>query len=141
MLAMSRHQRVALVILLSLTCIIAQALHANAATSKRPPARTGGRLNVTGDVVRVDVQTRTMTLRSGGTTISLDISNPVLQGYGSIGAIKKGDRVGAGYTADGIFITKLPRFSGKEGPEKAVAGMEKSASFRVVVLFLCFAAV
>jgi hypothetical protein len=113
-LGMSKHQRVVLAILVSLTCIISQTLDANAARSARQSARTGSRLNVTGDVVRVDVQSRTMTLRSGGATISLNISNPVLQGYSSIGAIRKGDRVGAGYTADGIFIAKLPRSAGKE---------------------------
>ena len=114
---MSKHQTLALAILLSMSCIIIQAVQTSAAPSTRQSARTSSGHNVTGDVIRVDTQNRTMTLRSGGATVSLDISNPVLQGYVSLSAIRKGDRVGARYTADGIRITKLPKSAGKEGPE------------------------
>ncbi len=115
---MCKHQIVVLAILLSITCIVTQGVQAKSRTSARQSQHTHGRIDVTGEVLKVDIDARSMTLRSGGRMINLDISNPVLQGYGSVTAIKKGDRVGAGYTANGIRITKLPRIEGL--PEKNV---------------------
>jgi EF hand len=116
---MSKHQVLAAAILMGMICIATQMVQAKAVTAARQSVRAGGRIDVTGEVLRVDTQTRTITLRSGGSSISLDISNPVLQGYSSVAGIRRGDRVGAGYTADGIHIVKLSKVSEKGGPEKS----------------------
>ena len=107
-----RYVRFALLILLSVSFIGVQAVHARKA-SVTPSESAVGR-SVSGEVIKVDTETRSMTLRSGPLRINLDISNPVLQGYGSLTAIKKGDRVGVAYTAFGIRITKLPKTGADE---------------------------
>ncbi len=113
------HQRFLLVIFISALSIVTPLLGPRTVTAAPQSQRASGRIEVTGEVVKVNTEARSMTLRSGGSTISVDISNPVLQGYGSLTAISKGDRVGVAYTADGIRITKLSRIAEKTGPEKS----------------------
>ena len=118
---MNKHPMLLLAIALGLTCILASAVQGKTATSAQRPQGTRGRVDFVGEVLRVNPDSRSMTLRSGGSTVSFDISNAILQGYGSIASIKKGDRVGAGYTADGIRIAKLPKVSEKAAVEKSLS--------------------
>ena len=114
---MAKYQMVVLAITLSIASIITPTAQGKTGTFAQ---RSQGRIDFVGEVIKVDPAGRSMTLRSGGRTVSFDISNPVLQGYGSVTAIKKGDRIGAGYTVDGIHITKLSKITEKSGAEKAV---------------------
>jgi hypothetical protein len=109
-----------LAIVLCAICLAASAVQGKTGTSTQQFRGSRGRVDFVGEVVKVDTESRSMTLRSGGNTVRFDISNPVLQGYGSVASIKKGDRVGAGYTPDGIHITKLSKIAVQGGPEKAV---------------------
>ena len=119
---MTKYRTLVVTILVGATCILAPAVQGKTGTSAQRSQNARGRVAFVGEVLKVDTASQSMTLRSGGNTISFDISNAVLQGYGSIAAIKKGDRVGAGYTADGIHITKLPRIAERTAPEKNVPG-------------------
>ena len=116
---MNKHPMLLLVIALGLTCILAQAVQGKTATAAQRPQGVRGRVDFVGEVLKVDAASQSMTLRSGGKTVSFDISNAVLQGHASVAGIKKGDRVGAGYTTDGIHITKLSKIAVQAGPEKA----------------------
>jgi hypothetical protein len=104
---MEKYQMLLLGIALSVTCIVMPTAYAKAGAQRAQSPH--GRVDVAGEVLSVDAEVRSMTLRSGRNTVTFDISNPVLQGYGSITGIRKGDRLGARYTADGITITKLPK--------------------------------
>ena len=119
----NKHPMLPLAIALGLACILAQAVHGKTATAAQRSQNARGRADFIGEVLKVDAASQSMTLRSGGKTVSFDISNAVLQGYASVAGIKKGDRVGAGYTTDGIHITKLPRIAEKAVPEKSVPGL------------------
>lgn len=92
-----------LAIALSAAGIITPTVQGKTGTSAQ---RVQGRIDFVGEVIKVDPAARSMTLRSGRNTVSFDISNPVLQGYGSVTAIKKGDRIGAGYTAPSTDFRK-----------------------------------
>ena len=109
---MVKDRALVVAIMLGATFFAVTAVQGKTGTPVRQSHASRGRVDVTGQVLKVDINARSMTLRSGGSMVNLDISNPVLQGYGSVTAIKKGDRVGAGYTANGIRITKLPRTGG-----------------------------
>ncbi len=115
---MKKYQRIFLTVVVGMICIIASTAHGR--TRTQHPQHLQARIAFAGEVVAVDTETHSMTLKSGGNMIRLDISNPVLQGYGSLTGIKKGDRVGTTYTAEGITITNLSRAVEKVFPEKAV---------------------
>lgn len=100
------------------TTLIAPAAQGKTGTSAQRSQSARGRVDFVGEVLKVDTHSQSMTLRSGGNTVSFDISNAVLQGYGSIAGIKMGDRIGAGYTRDGIHITKLSGMTEKTVPDK-----------------------
>jgi hypothetical protein len=112
-----KYQTLAVVIVFGLVCLVAPVVQGKTGTSTQRYQSVRARVDYVGEVLKVDADSRSMTLRSGGSTVNFDISNAVLQGYGTITGIKKGDRVGAGYTKDGIHITKLPRVAEKTGPE------------------------
>jgi hypothetical protein len=115
---MAKYRMLVLAIALSAASIITPTVQGKTGTSAQ---RSQGRIDFVGEVIKMDPAARSMTLRSGGITVSFDISNPVLQGYGSVTAIRKGDRVGAGYTADGIHITKLSKIAEKGGAERTAS--------------------
>ncbi len=108
----ARETRVGLAILLTAIWVVAHPLFGKGACAADQSPRAAGR-SINGEVVRVDSAAKTMSVRSGGALINFDISNPVLQGYGSLTSIRKGDRVGLSYTANGIRIARL----GKGAPE------------------------
>ena len=112
---MAKCQMLVLAIALSIASIFTPTVQGKTGTSAQ---RSQGRIDFVGEVVKVSPAARSMKLKSGGNTVSFDISNPVLQGYGSVTAIKKGDRVGVGYTADGIHITRFYGISEKNAPER-----------------------
>lgn len=117
---MCKDRRLVVAIVFCLTCLAAPAVHGKTGTFRQQSHGPRGRVEFVGEVVKVDTESRSMTLRSRGNTVSFDISNPLLQGYGSIAGIKKGDRVGVGYTTDGIRIVKSPKIAVEAGGEKAV---------------------
>jgi hypothetical protein len=121
---MARHPILLVAMVVGVVCILSPAVQGKTETSAQRSQNARSRVDLVGEVIKVDADSQSMTLRSGGNTIGLDISNAVLQGYASITGIKKGDRVGAGYTTDGIHITKLPKIAGKTTQEKAT--IEKS---------------
>jgi Cu/Ag efflux protein CusF len=115
-----------LAILLSIPSMAALAVQARTVTVAWQSQDAHDRTDVVGEVLKVDTEAHSITLRKGLITITLHISHPVLQGYGSVAAIKKGDRVGVGYTPEGIHITKMARIADEGGPPKDLA--EKSLS-------------
>jgi hypothetical protein len=121
---MTKHRILIPAIVLSVICIIAPEVQGKTGVSSQRSSRPPGHLDFVGEVLGVDTAAQNMTLRSGRNTVTFDISNPVLQGYGSVAAIKKGDRVGVGYTAVGINIAKSPRIT--EGSAQGKAGLDKS---------------
>ena len=116
---MVKDRALVLGIVLCATCLAVAAVHGKTGTFRQQSYGPRGRVEFVGEVVKVDAESRSMTLRSRGKTVSFDISNAVLQGYGSIAGIKKGDRVGVGYTTNGIRIVKSPKIAVEAGPEKA----------------------
>ncbi|HUJ90115.1 MAG TPA: EF-hand domain-containing protein [Syntrophorhabdales bacterium] len=114
---MAKYQTLVVAIVLGAT-LIAPAARGKTGTSAQRSQSARGPVDFVGEVLKVDTYSQSMTLRSGGNMVSFDISNAVLQGYGNIAGIKKGDRIGAGYTKDGIHITKLSRMAEKTVPEK-----------------------
>ena len=112
--------RTLIVAIISGVILIAPAVQGKAATSAQRSQSARGRVDFVGEVLKVDTVSQSMTLRSGGSTVSFDISNALLQGYVSVASIKKGDRVGAGYTTDGIRITKLPKAAQQTAVEKSL---------------------
>lgn len=85
------------------------------------PAGAGGTFS--GTVVSVSPLTGSMTVRGPQTTVTFDLTNPVLKGYRNLGSIRKGDRIAVSYTASGIRITKghgsaAPAIAAKTGPDK-----------------------
>ena len=116
---MAKNRLLVVAISMCAVCLVASAVQAKKGTSAQQSRGSRGRVDFVGDVVKMDPESRTMTLRSGGHAVSFDVSNAVLKGYGSIAAIKKGDRVGAGYTTHGIHITKLSKIAAQAGTGKA----------------------
>ena len=102
-----------LAIVLSVACIVTLVVRWETEASAKESQAARGGTGFVGEVVSVDLAARRMTLRSGGSTVSFDISNPVLQGYGNIAGIKKKDWVRARYTADGIHISKSSAIAGR----------------------------
>ncbi len=127
---MARH-RASVVVILFVTILAASTVRGMAATSPQRPQGAKGRIDLTGAVLKVDTESRSMTLRSGSNTVSFDISNAVLRGYNSIWNIKKGDRVAAGYTADGIHITKLSKVPEKDLQQKPSVAKSPAESTNV----------
>jgi hypothetical protein len=117
---MYKYQVLVVAMVLSATFLVAPAVQGKTGTSAHQSHGARGRVNFIGEVLKVDTASQSMTLRSGGSTVGFNISNPVLQGYRSIADIRKGDRVGAGYTTDGILITKLPKSAERVTVEKSV---------------------
>ena len=68
--------------------------------------KTNTRITFFGTVTCVDPETKAMSLRAKGKTITFDMTNPTLIGYHYIGQIKKGDIVSVGYMPSGILIRK-----------------------------------
>ena len=64
------------------------------------------KVDFSGLVTQIDVTARTITLRSGGKSISFDMADPFLLGYGSIDEIKRGDSISVGYAKGGLVIRK-----------------------------------
>jgi|MudIll2142460700_1097286.scaffolds.fasta_scaffold00176_3 uncharacterized protein YunC (DUF1805 family) len=59
-----------------------------------------------GQVISVDPFSNLMILRAGNSTVTVDISSPILKGYNSVTDIKKGQMVAVRYTAEAIHIER-----------------------------------
>ena len=59
--------------------------------------KTKKKVDFTGIVDHVNVETKTISLRYKGKVLSFDMNNPMLFGYNSVGDIKKGDTLSVGY--------------------------------------------
>lgn len=70
-----------------------------------PPEMSRGPVTV-GQVTSVDLVLNLMTLRVGASSITVDISSPILKGYNSVTDIKKGQIVAVRYTATAIYIER-----------------------------------
>jgi hypothetical protein len=118
---MAKHRILSLAIVLSVACSIALVVRGETKAAARESQTARGGAGFVGEVVSVDLVARSMTLRSGGSKVNFDISNPVLQGYGNLAGIKKKDRVRARYTADGIHIAKSSAIAGKSDSDTVAA--------------------
>ncbi len=61
---------------------------------------------ISGQVARFDLNEKIVTLKIAGKLINVDISNPFLKGYKSIGEIKKNDWINIIYTPDGTIVMR-----------------------------------
>ena len=103
---MAKSAVVVIAIMLSVTFMQVKAVHARTKQAAQKPASSSSKPNFVGEVVNVDIQSRTMTLRNGRNLINFDISNAVLKGFGSLTDIKRGQTVGVRYLPDAIHVEK-----------------------------------
>jgi hypothetical protein len=59
-----------------------------------------------GTVVRVDISSGTISVKSRGNVVTFDAANPMFSGYRGLRDIRTNDRVAISYKGDGIRITK-----------------------------------
>ncbi|MCX5807309.1 MAG: EF-hand domain-containing protein [Proteobacteria bacterium] len=59
-----------------------------------------------GTVTKVNVASKTITVRNKGIIVTFDVINPVFKGYKSLEQIRVGDKIAISYTGDGARITK-----------------------------------
>ncbi len=104
---MTRRVLIVLATMLSLLLMGTEALHAKTGKAEQQPASRSVKPNFVGEVVRVDLESHIMTVRSGRTMINFDISHAVLKGFDSLFAVKKGQAVGIRYLPDAIHIEKM----------------------------------
>jgi hypothetical protein len=88
-----------------------------------------------GTVANVDISAKTLAVRGKGVTVVFVLQRPLLQGYRTVGEIKRGDKVTVAYTGNGTRIMKghvaLPEPSPVVKAEKAPAGKGKERPKRV----------
>ncbi len=94
-----------LVIAVCMSIIVAPAAQGKAKTIGGENA-SANRASFVGEVVKVDLRTRIMTLRGRGSLINFDVSNVVLKGYVSLTEIKKGQVVAVRYSRDAIQVER-----------------------------------
>lgn len=91
--------------------------------------------NYSGVVARVDLEAKTITVKSGGKVVTFDASNPTFKGYGGLENIKTGNYAAVSYTAGGVRIAKSAKISGESGvirekPVIAKKGADKRQRIR-----------
>jgi hypothetical protein len=119
---MARSIVIVIAIMLSVTFMHVGAVHARSKQAAQKPASSSSKPNFVGEVVNVDLRSRTMTLRNGRSLINFDISNAVLKGFGSLTDIKRGQTVGVRYLPDAIHVEKT---TASAAPASAVEKTKK----------------
>jgi hypothetical protein len=122
---MAKRVVIVIAIVLSVTFIQVGAAHAGTKQAAQKPASSSIKPNFVGEVVNVDVQSRTMTLRNGRNLINFDISNAVLKGFGRLADIKKGQTVGIRYLPDAIHVERGGTLAPSATPAKNVQSAKK----------------
>ena len=123
---------IVIAIMLSLTFMQVGAVHAGTKQAAQKPASSSIKPNFVGEVMNVDLQSRTMTLRNGRNLINFDISNAVLKGFGSLTDIKRGQTVGVRYLPDAIHVERTGAVTASAPPTKKVQTAKKQQFSRRV---------
>jgi hypothetical protein len=89
-----------------LICGVSLPAHAKSKGPSTRPPEPGRKPATVGQVISVDPFSNLMTLRTGNSTITVDISSPILKGYASVTEIRRGQVVAVRYTANAIHIEK-----------------------------------
>jgi len=116
---------IVIAIMLSVTFTQVGAVHARTKQAAQKPASSLSKPNFVGEVVNVDLGSRTMTLRNGRNLINFDISNAVLKGFGSLTDIKRGQTVGIRYLPDAIHIERGGTLAPSAPPAKSAQSAKK----------------
>ncbi|OPY65096.1 MAG: EF hand [Syntrophorhabdaceae bacterium PtaU1.Bin034] len=85
------------------------------AATRKPasPKRANERSAFVGRIVEINPRVETLSVKGRGSTVTFDVSNPMLSGYKVLSDIRTGDRVAVVYIPNGIRVTKL---TGKSEP-------------------------
>jgi hypothetical protein len=77
-------------------------------TSKPPKViiRVRSKGDFLGTVIRVNMVSKTITVRNKGIIVTFDVVNPVFKGYSNLEQIQVGDKIAISYTGDGARIIK-----------------------------------
>jgi hypothetical protein len=78
-----------------------------AAASPAGLKRTAAKPAFSGRVVRINLVSGTLSLKSRGNAVTFDASTPVLSGYRAFSDIRVGDPVAVSYAPDGIRVARL----------------------------------
>lgn len=122
---MAKSVVIVIAIMLSVTFMKVGAVHAGTKQAAQKPASSSSKPNFVGEVVNVDLQSRTMTLRNGRNLINFDISNAVLKGFGSLTDIKRGQTVGVRYLPDAIHVERGAALTASAPPTKNAQSAKK----------------
>ena len=99
------------IVIACLICGISLPAHAKSKDSSARPPEPARKPATVGQVTSVNPFSNLMTLRSGNSSITVDISSPILKGFSSVTDIKKGQMVAVRYTANAIHIEKATGMS------------------------------